>query len=200
MNQFVFELIPRTFFLRNLAHKIQVMKSIVLFVCLTSGLFSMETVSAQSATTISVQPFPEQCIGTWKGMMHIYAYGNLRDSVQVELNVVKIDDNSWKWRTDYLSEKMPVTKDYLMRLDPKSANTFLLDEGDGIVLTNYLTGSKLYSNFETEGILLGSSYEFIGGNLVFEVTSGKKLNEAEESGVTNFSVDFVQRVVLKKMR
>jgi hypothetical protein len=120
-----------------------------------------------------VKSFPDQCIGTWKGMMYIYAYGNLRDSVQV---------------------------DYIMRRDPKSAHTFLLDEGDGVVLTNYLTGTKLYSNFETEGILLGSSYEFIGGNLVFEVTSGKKLNEAEESGVTNFSVDFVQRVVLKKMR
>ncbi|MEY4288571.1 MAG: hypothetical protein RLZZ30_659, partial [Bacteroidota bacterium] len=39
-----------------------------------------------------------------------------------------------------------------------------------------------------------------GGNLVFEVTSGKKLNEAEESGVTNFSVDFVQRVTLQKIR
>ena len=155
----------------------------------------METANAQSAPS-----FPDQCIGTWKGMMYIYAYGNLRDSVQVELSVAKIDDNSWKWRTDYISEKMPVTKDYIMRLDPKSANTFLLDEGEDIVLTNYLTGSKLYSNFETEGILLGSSYEFMEGDLVFEVTSGKKLNEAEESGVTNFSVDFVQRVVLKKMR
>jgi len=147
-----------------------------------------------------MKSFPDQCIGTWKGMMYIYAYGNLRDSVQVELSVAKIDDNSWKWRTDYISEKMPVTKDYIMRRDAKSVHTFLLDEGDGVVLTNYLTGTKLYSNFETEGILLGSSYEFIGGNLVFEVTSGKKLNEAEESGVTNFSVDFVQRVVLQKIR
>jgi pimeloyl-CoA synthetase len=34
--------------------------------------------------------------------------------------------------------------------------------------------------------------------LIFEVTSGKKLNEAEESGVSNFSVDFVQRVVFEK--
>lgn len=171
------------------------MKPIVLFLCLLIGLCSIETANAQSNPS-----FPEQCIGTWKGMMYIYAYGNLRDSVQVELSVAKIEDNSWKWRTDYISEKMPVTKNYIMRVDPKSAHTFLLDEGDGVVLTNYLTGTKLYSNFETEGILLGSSYEFMEGNLVFEVTSGKKLNEAEESGVTNYSVDFVQRVILKKMR
>jgi hypothetical protein len=56
----------------------------------------------------------------------------------------------------------------------------------------------LYSNFETEGIFLTSSYELVDKRLIFEVTSGKKLNEAEESGVTNFSVDFVQRVVFEK--
>ncbi len=85
-----------------------------------------------------------------------------------------------------------------MRLDTTSSHVLLLDEGDGVVLTNYLTGTKLYSNFVTEGILLGSSYEWIDEKLVFEVTSGKKRNEAEESGVTNFTVDFVQRVVLQK--
>ena len=111
-----------------------------------------------------------------------------------------IDDQSWTWKTDYRSEKMPVTKDYILRKDSKAENTFLLDEGDGVILTNYLTGNKLYSNFETEGIFLTSSYELVDKRLVFEVTSGKKLNEAEESGVTNYSVDFVQRVVFQKVK
>ena len=147
-----------------------------------------------------VQSFPEQCTGKWTGTMYIYAYGNLRDSVQVELSVQVIDDQSWTWKTDYRSEKMPVTKDYILRKDSKAENTFLLDEGDGVILTNYLTGNKLYSNFETEGIFLTSSYELVDKRLVFEVTSGKKLNEAEESGVTNYSVDFVQRVVFQKVK
>ncbi len=171
------------------------MKPIIFFLCFLAGLYSTETANAQTAPG-----FPEQCIGTWKGMMHIYSYGNLRDSVQVELSVAKIDDNSWKWKTDYISEKMPVTKDYIMRQDSKAVNTLLLDEGDGVILTNYLTGNKLYSNFETEGIFLTSSYELVGKDLIFEVTSGQKLNEAEESGVTNYSVDFVQRVVFQKVK
>lgn len=169
------------------------MKSMVFFLSIFAVSAFTETASAQVNKN-----FAQQCIGTWKGMMYIYAYGNLRDSVQVELSVAKIDDQSWKWRTDYLSKKMPITKDYVMRLDTTSSHVLLLDEGDGVVLTNYLTGTKLYSNFVTEGILLGSSYEWIDEKLVFEVTSGKKRNEAEESGVTNFTVDFVQRVVLQK--
>lgn len=147
-----------------------------------------------------VKSFPEQCVGKWEGTMYIYAYGKLRDSVQVEFNVQVLDSNSWTWKTDYRSEKLPVTKDYILRTDSKDVNTFLLDEGDGVMLTNYIVGNKLYSNFETEGILLTSSYEFVGKQLIFEVTSGKKQNEAEESGVTNYSVDFVQRVVFQKVK
>ena len=153
---------------------------------------------AQSSVKKTTPSFPEQCVGKWKGIMYIYAYGNLRDSVQVELSVQVLDSNAWTWKTDYRSEKMPITKDYILRKDSKAINTFLLDEGDGIILTNYLTGNKLYSNFETEGIFLTSSYELVDKRLIFEVTSGKKLNEAEESGVSNYSVDFVQRVVFQK--
>jgi hypothetical protein len=153
---------------------------------------------AQSSVKKTTPSFPEQCVGKWKGIMYIYAYGNLRDSVQVELSVQVLDSNAWAWKTDYRSEKMPVTKDYILRKDSQAINTFLLDEGDGVILTNYLTGNKLYSNFETEGIFLTSSYELVDKRLIFEVTSGKKLNEAEESRVSNFSVDFVQRVVFQK--
>jgi hypothetical protein len=153
---------------------------------------------AQSSIKKTTPSFPEQCIGKWKGTMYIYAYGNLRDSVQVELSVQVLDSNAWEWKTDYHSEKMPVTKDYILRKDSKAVNIFLMDEADGVILTNYLTGNKLYSNFETEGIFLTSSYELVDKRLIFEVTSGKKRNEAEESGVTNYSVDFVQRVVFEK--
>jgi len=154
----------------------------------------------QSANKKKMKSFPERCIGKWTGTMYIYAFGKLRDSVQVELNVQVLDSNAWIWKTEYHSEKLPVTKDYILRKDSKDTNTFLLDEGDGVMLTNYIFGDKLYSNFETEGILLTSSYEFVARKLIFEVTSGKKLNEAEESGVTNYSVDFVQRVVFQKTK
>ena len=175
---------------------------LLLKILVFSLLFGTPALAQDKSTHnfINAKSFPEQCIGKWKGTMYIYAYGKLRDSVQVEFNVQALDSNSWTWKTDYRSEKMPVTKDYILRKDAKDGNTFLLDEGDGVMLTNYIVGNKLYSNFETEGILLTSSYEFVGKQLIFEVTSGKKQNEAEESGVTNYSVDFVQRVVFQKVK
>ncbi|MFM6935922.1 MAG: hypothetical protein ACKOXP_10795 [Flavobacteriales bacterium] len=167
---------------------------IILFLSLVGNSFG------QSTNKKKMKSFHEQCIGKWNGTMYIYAYGKLQDSILVELNVQVLDSNAWTWKTDHRSEKLPVTKDYILRKDSKNAQTFLLDEGDGVMLTNYIFGDKLYSNIETEGKLLTSSYEFVGRQLIFEVTSGKKLNEAEESGVTNYSVDFVQRVVFRKVK
>jgi hypothetical protein len=51
--------------------------------------------------------------------------------------------------------------------------------------------------FETQGIFLTSSYELIGDQLIFEVSSGKKI-EGENKGVTNYSVTSLQRVIFKK--
>ena len=51
--------------------------------------------------------------------------------------------------------------------------------------------------FETQGIFLTSSYELIGDQLIFEVSSGKKLEE-ENKAVTNYSVTSLQRVIFKK--
>ena len=114
--------------------------------------------------------FPEKCLGTWRGMMHIFHYGQQRDSVPVVLTVKAIGPDSWSWKTEYRSAKMPMTKDYSIRVKDREKRVFITDEGDGIELTDYQTGDKLYSVFETSGILLTSSYELRGESLIFEVT------------------------------
>ena len=58
-------------------------------------------------------------------------------------------------------------------------------------------GDRLLSTFEVKGILLTANYELRGNELIFEVTSGKKDSETG-GGVTNYSVNALQRVVLKK--
>ncbi|HRF39832.1 MAG TPA: hypothetical protein PK198_13660, partial [Saprospiraceae bacterium] len=67
----------------------------------------------------------------------------------------------------------------------------------GIELSDYLFGNKLYSIFETEGILLTASYELRDGELIFEVTSGKRA-ENSTTGVQSHPVSSVQRAVLKR--
>jgi len=58
------------------------------------------------------ESFGKRCIGSWEGMMYIYSKGTLKDSVSVRLTVQKTNtSNSWTRKTEYLSAKMPMTKD-----------------------------------------------------------------------------------------
>jgi hypothetical protein len=142
--------------------------------------------------------FGDKCIGLWEGTMYLYGKGQLRDSVLVQLSVQKTaSPNTWSWKTSYLSKTQPMVKDYKLVLKDATTNTYVTDEGDGIVLKDYLFNNKLYNVFETQGIFLTSSYELIGDQLIFEVSSGKKLEE-ENKAVTNYSVTSLQRVVFKK--
>jgi hypothetical protein len=144
--------------------------------------------------------FPDKCIGTWKGTMMIYSRGVLRDSVKVTFTVTKsVKANEWAWRTEYHSEKMPMTKDYLLKLKDAEKGLYVTDENNGIELQDYLFGNKLYSVFETQGIFLTSSYELKDHELIFEVTSGKRI-EPNGQEVTNYTVDNLQRVVLRKLK
>jgi hypothetical protein len=151
-----------------------------------------------SISAFSQNYFGDRCLGTWGGTMYIYSHGTLRDSVKVKFEVAKSGKpNEWIWRTDYLSPTMPMVKNYLLRLVDESKGHYVTDERDGIVLHDYLVGNKLYSMFETEEIYLTSSYELRKDLLLFEVTSGRKLPD-EKTGVRNFSVANVQRVVLTR--
>jgi hypothetical protein len=155
------------------------------------ALFTSAIVNAQTL-------FPNKCIGNWKGIMKIYSKGVLKDTVTVLLTIKKQTDTSWMWKTQYVSTKMPVTKNYLLRLKDRLNNVYVTDEGDGIELKGYLFENKLYNVFETEGIMLTSFYELREKQLYFEVTSGKKIVENTKE-VINFSVANVQKLILKKV-
>ena len=144
--------------------------------------------------------FPDKCVGVWQGTMKIYSRGVLRDSVKVTFTVKKSDKpNEWMWGTEYHSEKMPMTKDYVLKLKDAEKHIYVTDENNGIELQDYLFGNKLYSVFETQGIFLTSSYELRNNELIFEVTSGKRIDPNGQE-VTNYTVDNLQRVVLKRSK
>ena len=70
--------------------------------------------SLASFTAFSQELFPNRCLGQWQGTMHLYYEGILRDSVPVRFTVAPIDSVSWTWRMEYLSDKLPMTKDYVL--------------------------------------------------------------------------------------
>lgn len=136
--------------------------------------------------------------GKWKGKMLIYKESVLMDSVDVLMSISpKIKDSVWQWKTEYMSVKMPVTKDYILRVSDRKKGQFITDEGDGILLSDYGFGNKLYSHFSTEGIMLTATYEWNDDRLIFEVTSGKS-DTASASGIQTFSIKHLQRGVLIK--
>lgn len=129
--------------------------------------------------------------------MRMYKDGKVRDSVNIRFTVKPgTAPNTWSWKTDYLSEKMPMTKDYTLKVLNEAAQTYELDEGGGVALNDYHVGNKLYCVFETHDVMLTSTYELREGALIFEVTSGKKLGE--RAGVVNYSVQHVQRAILRR--
>lgn len=141
--------------------------------------------------------FPEKCLGIWEGNMKIFSNGTLKDSVDVRLTVSKAPESEvFGWKTEYLSTKYPVVKDYKMKSFHQESNQYIVDEGDGIELYEYQFENKLYSVFETSGLLLTSSYELTDDKLIFEVTSGVKIETDKE--VINYSVKNLQRVVFKR--
>lgn len=140
--------------------------------------------------------FPDWCIGKWSGTMKIYQKSRLVDSVFVELTVDKKSDSLWSWKTEYKSAKLPIVKDYTLKY--VSGNCYKTDEGDGVELLNYCFDTKMYSSFETEGIVLTANYEMQGETLLFEVTSSTRKNT--QNGVTNYSMDNVQKVVYRRLR
>lgn len=144
--------------------------------------------------------FVEACLGNWKGTMYIYSRGVLKDSVLVKFTAAKTEKpDAWTWKTEYLSSKQPMVKDYVLRTRDAAKGLYLTDEGGGIELMDYLFGNKLYSVFETSNIVLTATYELRSPNeLVFEVTSGKKISEGSPD-VINYSVDNLQRVIFKKI-
>jgi hypothetical protein len=154
-------------------------------------LFSWLSLNAQTS-------FPEKCLGIWTGTMHIYNRGSLVDSVTIKLNVTRTNaPDTFVWKTEYLSEKFPMVKDYKLVISDAGKGVFITDEGDGIILMDYLFENKLYSVFETQGILLTSTYEWLGNQIIFEVTSGKELQTTH--GVKSYSVLNLQKAILKKM-
>jgi len=151
-----------------------------------------------SVTANAQHDYIKKCEGVWTGKMKMYAGNHLRDSVDVRLTITpQSTAETWTWKTEYFSPQRPMVKDYVLRVKDRSKNIYVTDEGEGVLLTTYLNGTKLYNVFETAGTFLTSTYECTGTTVVFEVTAGKP-EPATHPEIKNYSVDHLQRAVLKR--
>jgi len=169
------------------------MKNLVVFFCFI--FFAIHQFDAKA------DPFPTLCEGTWQGTMNIWSHGRLMDSVKIKLTILPLMDErgAYTWKTEYLSEKNPMVKDYVIYQQNDNVLEYIIDEGDGVLLTNYVFGYKMYNMFKVGKTWLTSSYEFLQDKLIFEVTSGSVSKVKSKGGVTNYTYDFLQRAILTRL-
>ncbi|MBW1299024.1 hypothetical protein [Aquimarina litoralis] len=152
---------------------------------------------SRASNSINKSIFPEKCLGVWEGVMHIYNKGHLRDSVKVKFTAARTTTaGTYIWKTEYISPKKPIIKDYKLIVDDLKEGRYLLDEGDGIKLVEYVVGNKMRSLFKVDDIYLTSTTELLKDRLIFEVTSGKEIGEVK--GIKNYAFTNIQRVILYK--
>lgn len=162
------------------------------------SVFVLTLVIVCSATAQS--SFPERVLGEWEGKMLIYSNGVVKDVVPVKFTAARTKTaGDYTWRMEYLSPTRPMTKDYILRVKDAEKGIYITDEGGGVELFDHHHGDKLYSVFETGGIMLTASYEIRGKELIFEVTSGRSNGESK-NGITNYAVPNVQRAVLRRVK
>lgn len=136
--------------------------------------------------------------GKWIGTMYIQKVGKTIDSFPTVLTIKTIKpDSIWQWKTEFLSPKMPVVKDYLLKVKDLSRGVYITDEGDGIELLNYCFGNKMYSQFETAGFFLTATYEWKDDEIIYELTSASKIKRSSMD-ITNYNISTLQKVTFIK--
>ncbi|MGB0777996.1 MAG: hypothetical protein ACPGR7_08215 [Flavobacteriaceae bacterium] len=147
--------------------------------------------------------FAEMIQGQWSGDMFIFNKGQIRDTVPVLFTVRETDTiDRWHWQMKYISEEFPITKDYRLELINAREQQYITDEGSGIILNSYRYKNKLYGFYTVSNTVFSATYELQGQDLIFEVYGGNPSKDSLKTDykVHPYSVDFLQRVSLKKIQ
>ncbi len=159
-----------------------------------------------AGSIIFAQNFPQAWEGIWEGELNIYS-ANSSKSVQtltMQLKINPIDEKTWAWEIGYLVGEGDIRKYELHETDA-SKNEWLIDEKNGIELTQLFLGNRLIGSFSIENSLIINSYEFNEENIMVEFYSTQSKSEnktglgTEESPfVYNHKVGNYQKAVLTR--
>jgi len=157
----------------------------------------------QGFTSQAQEHFIDKCEGVWEGSLEMYNAKSQEASSEkpkVTFTVQTIiEDSLWTWRTDYESERFGhITKDYKLVAKDVKKGMYLLDEGDNLILDQRVIGTKMYSVFEVENMVLSASYELIGEHLIFEVLSSPRSKDT--TAVISHTLGNMQRVTLSRKK
>lgn len=163
--------------------------------------------SAQNSDTLA---FPAAWAGHWHGTLDIYNTRAKTASVPMWVEIQKIDTSTsgrYTFGLVYGSREQDWRPYELAPVAPEKG-VWRVDEKNGIVLDSYLCGPKFLCWFTVQGNRVLCTYELRGGEMLFEVYSGKeaavsttgntKQGDEVIPEVQTFPFSFFQRAVLKK--
>lgn len=151
--------------------------------------------------------FPESFLGEWKGKIQWIVTGKPVQEFSMQLRVAVTDSaNRYKWYISYGDSGKDV-RPYMLNLVDESKNHWVIEEGNGINLDNYVAGNCLQGAFTVMNNTIVNNYciengkikvEFFTIKLADKKTSGKGTDESPM--VDSYRMAGYQYGLLEKLR
>ncbi len=167
--------------------------------------------SANAQQPLSSATFPETWSGDWKGTLEIFNGKGKVQSVEMAVEIHKIDtsrEERYTFGLVYGSKELDWRPYEIVPVAPEKG-VWKVDEKNSIAMESYLYGPKLICWFTIQGSRILCTYEKISEDtLVFEVISGietavsttgnSKQGEEEIFEVKTFPCSVFQRAILHR--
>ncbi|MCC6816464.1 MAG: hypothetical protein IT267_08645 [Saprospiraceae bacterium] len=169
----------------------------ILIILLSSQLLisckSTSKIIYHSTTSVNLMDYT----GKWAGILEIYSYGKLIDTVPMGLQI-QSNQRKLNWELHYKGQEV---RKYSMIKDSIHSERFLLDENNGIVLDGILNKNTLSFYFEVNETFLDCKYTFEKNQIRFNIYSGSLIPKrtSSDSGyvVRSLNIPHFQHCILK---
>ena len=144
--------------------------------------------------------------GVWRGTTTLsWAMGKV-ETAAMELHVSPLaNSNAKAWQVSYEFSDRREARAYEIRpADEGGAGRFIIDEKNGFLIDNYLSGNTLYSQFTINGNLVTTRFELQGETMAVELTMFDASNPRRTKltggsfEVASFSPKYIQRGILQR--
>jgi hypothetical protein len=166
-------------------------------------LFSLGTFSLQAQSIF----FPKTWIGQWKGTLQVAANNGSVNNVSMQLILENSKKpNQYYFTIVYSNGGKDDVRSYTLISDTLNPGHYLMDEGNGIKINEYLFGTTLISQFVVEGQLLTAIYSFEREQIRFRIISANASPAGTTGGkdkipiVQDFEIMAYQEAILTKVK
>ena len=154
-----------------------------LFSILLFGCKSIDTIKSKKVDVVA-ETFPDDWLGDWVGELKIYNQNKLQQTIPMGLKMeTTLDSDRHTFIIRYGEDIDASIRNYELITVDKEKGLFKIDEKNDIVLEGYFLGGKFFQRFEVMNNLLFGTIEKQGGQLVWEMVSGK-MDPVSTSGDT----------------